>query len=187
MTTEVLGYEEAIEALRGIDIAMRARIIRAAIRGVTKAAAADMTQAAPVRRERSRDGATYRQRLRQRLGDVLRTYRSGATWWAAAGEQRYSRGQRHAHLVEFGHRIVRGGTIPITSTYTTRGGVVKTRTYTRKAKKEENRGKGQILGNTTPKPFMRAVIDKYKAISPELLRESLAEQITAHVRGGGNG
>jgi hypothetical protein len=34
---------------------------------------------------------------------------------------------------------------------------------------------------------MRAVVDKYKAIAPELLRESLAEQITAHVRGGGNG
>jgi hypothetical protein len=89
--------------------------------------------------------------------------------------------------VEFGHRIVRGGTIPITSTYTTRGGVVKTRTYTRRAKDASRRGKGQILGRTTPRPFMRAVIDKYKAIAPELLRESLAEQITAHVRGGSRG
>ena len=186
--SEVIGYEQAIEMLRGIDIALRARIVRQAIRGVTAQVASEMAKAAPVRRERSRSGEAYRQRLRQRLGDVLRTYRDGAAWWAAAGEQKYRQGQRHGHLVEFGHRMAVGGTVAQTRSYigrkrkATRGQLI-TRTYTRRAATAARTGKGIVVGRVEGRPFMVAIIAKYATTAPEMVRQTLAQEIAAHVAG----
>ena len=147
MTATVTGYDEAIEVLRQIDVAVRARIVRRAVKDVVSEAAREMKSAAP---QRADAGKRARQRLRQRLGDMVKTYRDGSLTFAMAGERSYARGQRHAHLVEHGHRIVTGGTVEHRRAVTNKlTGEIGYRTYIPRAVKAERRGKGQVKGRTT--------------------------------------
>lgn len=190
MSVTVMGYDEAIATLRGIDVAMRARIIRTAVRVYGKSAADEMRQTAPVNRTERKN--RNRERLRNKLGSVVRAYQDGRLWWVGAGETAYMRGQRHGHLYEFGHRIVRGGTYTYTKTYigrkvkATRGQVV-TRLWAKKARDEFKTGKGVEIGRVRGRAWMTRIIEKYATAAPEKLRLTLAEEIANHVAGVGRG
>lgn len=182
----VTGYEQAIETLRGIDVAMRGKIVRNALSAYVSSAAAQMKTDAPQRRDQRTGIKT--QRLRTQLGSRIVAYRDGAIVTGFAGERSYRRGQRHAHLLEDGHRIVTGGTVSqIRYKKNKITGEITGRSYTPRARKADRRGAGKVLGMTEARPFMRAIISRYVIEAPEKLRVALADAITAHVAGASRG
>ena len=188
MSVTAMGYDEAIATLRGIDVAMRSRLVRTAAKAVVDSAAQEMRAAASTRRERSRTGGRVNQRLRSQLAGRVVAYRDGATTWAGAGERGYRAGQRHAHLIEFGHRIVSRGTVSqVRWRIKKTTGEAVARSYTPKARNADRTGKGRVHGMTTPRPFMSPIITKYMGEAPERLRAALTEAISAHVAGGNRG
>ena len=63
----------------------------------------------------------------------------------------------HAHLVEYGHEMVVGGTLP--------GSPGKRVAFkkARKAANPKNTGKGKVVGTVPPQPFMRNALKKNQA------------------------
>ena len=189
MSVTAMGYDEAIATLRGIDVAMRSRLVRTAAKAVVDSAAQEMRAAAPMRRDRSRTGGRVNQRLRSQLAGRVVAYRDGMTTWAGAGERGYRAGQRHAHLIEFGHRIVSRGTVSqVRWRVKKTTGEAVARSYTPRSRRSADRtGKGRVHGMTTPRPFMGPIVTKYMGEAPERLRAALTEAIAAHVAGGNRG
>jgi len=70
----------------------------------------------------------------------------------------------HAHLVEFGHRVVLGGTI-------SSGGSV------RPAKDTDNTGKGRVVGFAQPQPFARRTYAKVEGPVIEKARQEIIKKI----------
>lgn len=89
--------------------------------------------------------------LSSRVTSKVVTYRSTNVVYAVTGPVA---GDPHAHLVEFGHRMVVGGTVP-------RIGVKAGKTP--RARNPKNTGKGRVVGQVPPHPFVRPAEDANKA------------------------
>ena len=76
-----------------------------------------------------------------------------------------------------------GGSIEGVRVTKRRNGEVLRRSYVPRASTEARRGKGTVLGRVQGRPFMGAIIAKYATMAPEMVRQTLAQEIAAHVAG----
>lgn len=113
---EVATVSGLPELKAGLE-ALRYRVQNKVVRKALEAAAVPITAAATANALRHRRQAEVRGykdkdtlQLNRTIGTRVKTYRRGGTLFLAAGPL-YKMGGYHGHLVEFGHRIVKGGTL----------------------------------------------------------------------------
>lgn len=110
-----------------------------------------------------------RKRLRDTMGVKTRIYGRSKTIAGVAGPQ-YPAGA-HGHLVEFGHRIVTGGSVARVGRWSKRGlpsAGVKT-------------GKGSIGGRATAKPFLAPAVEANRGTVNSIFVKVAGQRINAEL------
>jgi len=97
--------------------------------------------------------------LKRYLKRKIKSYSKNATIFGMVGPEKHK--APHAHLVEFGHRIVVGGTVARKDGSLKGGG--------------KNRGAGRVVGFVPPRPFLRPAFQQNKENMLRRYRQKLIE------------
>jgi len=113
LTANITGVDALLRTLNSLPLNVSGKLVKPAMaeagRLLSQRArwnAYKVLQGSEKRGYRRTEG----QHLYETAGARTKTYRKGETFYVAVGYN-YSKGGYHAHLVELGHRIVRGGTL----------------------------------------------------------------------------
>jgi len=144
ITSSIEGFDEADRALAGVEPFLRRKLADRAVRRAAGKTRSSIRKEAP-----KGDGIGGEEgfpELKKEIKAVVRKY--DKLTLAVIGPTVEA---RQAHLVEFGHKMVVGGTI-------SSGDPARTR----KAKDPNRTGKGRVVGLVEPKPFVRPGAEKSK-------------------------
>ena len=123
----------------------------------------------PTIRQRSRAGLPHvRDLIDYRVGT-----KNGVTA-AVIGPKKDNRGKPHGHLLEFGHRMVAGGSIARESTKKKKG--------TPRAKNPERTGKGTVIGFVQAYPFMDPALKDTESQFPRIIETAATKAIDKAIR-----
>lgn len=155
-TVDILGLEETLAALKTLGAQVEREATKPAIQAganvVTVVARAEAKKHSPGAAERKITRKMTDPHLFEKVAFRLRTYQKGNVVFAAVGEE--AKGAQHAHLVEFGHRMVVGGSVArITG---------KQKGYAPPTKNKALRGAGRVVGQVPPHPWLRPVFEARK-------------------------
>jgi HK97 gp10 family phage protein len=148
ITVKLEGAEELIEHLKTLGPKIERKVVRGAIsKASTLYVRAARKNARRILRQAEKKG--YRRKQGQHLYETIakriKTYVKNGVVFCASGPR--AKLAPHAHLLEFGHRIVVGGSVK-----RKQESVRKSKTAALQAK--GGRGQGRVVGEVRPYPFM---------------------------------
>ncbi|MFA5234972.1 MAG: HK97 gp10 family phage protein [Sulfurimonas sp.] len=111
--TQIEGLDALLKVLQQLPPNVSGKLVKPAMREAGDMLAGELHRNAYKQRVAA-EGRGYKDRdniqLNKTAGTRAKVYRKGSGFYVAVGFD-YSKGGSHGHLVEFGHRIVRGGTL----------------------------------------------------------------------------
>jgi len=157
VTVSTDGAEQIDQTLAQLPLALRQRYLVKAMRKAVNTGAKETRQRVP--KNSSGGGAPELPALRRSVKTKVKSYDEYVLGIVGTTSMAF-----HAHLVEFGHRLVRGGTIES-------GGRV------RKAKDPDRTGKGRVVGEVAPHPFIRPAAEAMGPQAERILIEHLRQLV----------
>jgi len=143
---KLTGVGETIKALDRLQQRVYKKTVSASLR---KGAVIVARQARANARKIADPGRDEGKHLHQTISRRTKRYNAGQTVYIAVGPK--WPGGAHGYLVEYGHRMVVGGTVERISG--------KQAGKTPKARNEDRTGKGRVVGQVPPHPWYRPAFD----------------------------
>jgi len=144
-------------------------------RHVGKSANKAMT---PVSREAKKLAPKDSGDYRKSIGKKKRSYTRNKVVWVGVGPRRNKSHGSLAHLIEFGHRMVVGGTVARSETT----GRMRSRGKTDAARRDARTGKGSVVGFVPARPHLRPAMRKHRHKVLSLYRTGLEQGILTEAR-----
>jgi len=161
------GFREFERALQQLPVKVQNTVVRKAIRRGVR----------PMERSMKSGARQVSSRIARAIGTRIRKYRGGDIHVGVTGVRRgakYKDISNIAHLLEFGHRMVVGGTVERISGR--RAGT------TPKAKDPKRTGKGRVVGFVQPAPWFEVAAQAGMLASLECVQVELAKGLEAEAR-----
>jgi len=161
------GYREMERVLQQLPEKVQNKVVRQSIRAGAR----------PLIRSMRSGASQVSSRISQAIGIVVRRYRSGDLHVGVVGVRRgakYKNISNIAHLLEFGHRMVVGGTVARISGR--KAGSIP------KAKDPKRTGKGTVIGFVQPAPWFAVAAQAGLLQSLEKVNIELCRRIEEEVR-----
>lgn len=187
------GVPALISKLREIDVKVARKAQRQALNEAAKPILKDAKAMVPIETKT----------LKKALGKKAKSFRGGLIMVVMIGVRKDKKGKKlkhkrkvgttksgkdiyrnpinYAHLVEFGHRIVAGGSLRNSYNLTLQdtGKKSKSGKTLRRWKRSSVKatGKGSLTGHVAPRPFLRPALDKNKSQVKSTMRRGLSDAL----------